>query len=69
MNNPTPAYDSDALNWRKSTFSGDAGCVEIADLPGGGRAMRDSKLPNSPVLEFTGPEFRAFVRGVHAGEF
>ncbi|MCY7342578.1 MAG: DUF397 domain-containing protein [Pseudonocardia sp.] len=60
------------LEWRKSSFSGGNGgdCVEIADLPGGGRAVRDSKLGDtSPILHFTPTEWTAFIAGVHAGEF
>ena len=36
---------SDNLTWRKSSFSGGQGgdCVEVAELPDGGRAVRDSK--------------------------
>jgi hypothetical protein len=65
------AADDDSLTWVKSSFSGSGGtCVEVAELPEGGRAIRDSKLGDaSPILRFTGPEFRAFVRGVAAGEF
>ena len=60
----------DMLNWRTSTFSGQGNtCVEVADLPDGGRALRDSKDPQSPVLTFTGAEWDAFVKGVQAGEF
>jgi hypothetical protein len=59
------------LNWHKSTFSGQGNsCVEVADLPGNGRAVRDSKLgDDSPVLTFNAAEWDAFTRGVGAGEF
>ncbi|WP_329275866.1 DUF397 domain-containing protein [Streptomyces sp. NBC_01451] len=52
-----------ALNWRKSTFSGGAegnACVEIADL----RirvAVRDSKEPARGTLTFPAGAFSAFV--------
>jgi hypothetical protein len=60
----------DMLNWRKSSFSGQGNtCIEIADLPDGGRAMRDSKDPQSPVLTFNADEWAAFLKGVKAGEF
>jgi hypothetical protein len=56
--------------WRKSTRSGnDNACVEVADLDGGGRAVRDSKDPNGPVLSFTPAEWAAFTAGVRGGEF
>jgi Domain of unknown function (DUF397) len=57
-------------DWRKSSFSnGSSGCVEIADLPAGGKAVRDSKLgDDGPVLTFTAHEWACFVAGVRAGE-
>ncbi len=49
-------------NWQKSSYSGDQGnCVEVAALPDGGRAVRDSKDPDGPVLRFTHEEWRAFL--------
>jgi Domain of unknown function (DUF397) len=61
------------LMWRKassSTIRSDDGCVEVADLPDGGRALRDSKLGDaSPILEFTAHEWACFTDGVKAGEF
>lgn len=58
------------LSWRKSSFSGDSGCVELAGLPNGGVALRDTKLGDkSPVLNFTPKEVKTFLQGLHAGEF
>ena len=58
------------LAWRKATASGNNGCVELAPLPDGGIAVRDSKLgDDSPILQFDQHEFTSFVRGVRAGEF
>lgn len=58
------------LTWRKSAKSGAQGqCVEVADLPGGGRAVRDSKDPDGPVLRFTADEWNAFLAGVRSGEY
>lgn len=59
------------LIWRKSTHSGTNGgdCVEVADLPDGGRAVRDSKNPQGPVLSFTPSEWQAFTAGVRDGQF
>ncbi len=62
------------LRWRKSSFStGETNggeCVEIAELPEGGVAVRNSTLGDaSPVVHYTRAELRAFVLGVKAGEF
>jgi uncharacterized protein DUF397 len=58
------------LNWRTSSFTDNGTCVEVADLPDGGRLVRDTKLGDaSPVLQYTAAEWRAFVAGVKAGEF
>jgi len=56
--------------WRKSSYSGNGGnCVEVADLPGGRAAVRDSKHPDGPVLSFTRAEWEAFLAGARDGEF
>ncbi|OHV63468.1 DUF397 domain-containing protein [Pseudofrankia sp. BMG5.36] len=59
------------LAWRKSSHSAGNGgeCVEVAALPDGGRAVRDSKDPEGPVLRFTAAEWRAFLAGARDGEF
>ncbi|ANY08225.1 DUF397 domain-containing protein [Pseudonocardia sp. HH130630-07] len=64
--------DETGLVWRRSSLSNGNGgnCVEVADLPDGGRALRDSKDQGTgPVLRFTPAEWRAFVLGVRDGEF
>jgi hypothetical protein len=60
-----------SLAWRKSTRSGGQGanCVEVAELPDGGVAVRDSKDPDGPKLTFTPAEWQAFIGGVKDGEF
>ena len=63
------AVDLSAAEWRKSSFSnGGEQCVEIADLPGGGVALRDSKNPSLPALRYTIDEWDAFRKGVIAGD-
>ena len=58
------------LTWRKAKASQSNGnCVEVAPIPGGGVAVRDSKDPDGPVLRFTAAEWAAFAEGVAAGEF
>ncbi|MBB5778537.1 DUF397 domain-containing protein [Nonomuraea jabiensis] len=60
-----------AATWRKSTRSGPDGgnCVEVAELSGGRRGVRDSKSPTGPALVFTSGEWDAFINGVRNGEF
>ena len=43
------------LAWKKSSYSSATGgnCVEVAALPNGGRAIRDSKNPNDGMLLLT----------------
>ena len=57
--------------WRKSTRSGSDGgnCVEVAELSGGRRGVRDSKNPAGPALVFTAGEWDALIEGVKNGEF
>ena len=54
--------------WRKSTFSGLNGCVEIAVLDGQ-IGVRDSKDRNGPILLFTHIEWNSFLNGVKDGQF
>jgi hypothetical protein len=57
-------------NWEKASYSNAGGnCVEVGKLPDGGRAVRDSKDPDGPVLRFTPAEWAAFTAGVRDGEF
>jgi hypothetical protein len=57
--------------WYKSSYSSGQGgaCVEVADLDGGARAVRDSKDPNGATLMFTDTEWLAFTAGIRAGQF
>jgi len=50
------------LTWKKSTYSGSQGnCVEVANMPGGGRAVRDSKNADGAVLRFDARQWQAFL--------
>ncbi|MGO9079791.1 MAG: DUF397 domain-containing protein [Streptosporangiaceae bacterium] len=57
--------------WIKSSLSGPTGgnCVEVAFLPDGTIAMRNSRHPDGPSLVFTRAEWDAFLGGARDGEF
>jgi Domain of unknown function (DUF397) len=68
--NGMPAALMGGIIWRKSHFSNPSGnCVELAELPDGRVAMRNSRDPEGPALIYTRCEADAFVRGVKSGEF
>jgi hypothetical protein len=54
--------------WRKSSYSGVNGCVEVAFVDGH-IMIRDSKDQQGPILVFTPTEWTAFLSGVRSGEF
>jgi hypothetical protein len=56
--------------WRKSRRSNPSGnCVELARLPAGRVAVRNSRHPAGPILICTHDEIAAFVRGAKDGHF
>jgi hypothetical protein len=56
--------------WTKSSHSNATGnCVEIAELPGGHVAIRNSRDPQGPALIYTRDEIAAFVAGARGGDF
>lgn len=69
VENGVPA-DKLGLAWRKSKASNPSGaCVEVAALPEGGIAVRNSRHPSGPALIYTRAEIAAFLAGAKAGEF
>jgi hypothetical protein len=68
--NGMPATGLGDINWLKSKHSNPSGnCVEVACLPGGEIAMRNSRFPGGPVLLYTQAEVAAFLAGAKDGEF
>jgi len=69
-NGMSAAQFGDAVQWRKSTASNPSGnCVEMAELPDGSVAMRNSRYPAGPALVYTRAEVAAFLAGARNGEF
>ncbi len=61
--------ESGDLVWRKSSFSGVNGCIEVAPLGQGRLALRDSKNPDDGFFVYNAHEWQSFLLGVRAGEF
>ncbi|WP_324605565.1 DUF397 domain-containing protein [Streptomyces niger] len=57
---PTPHRGHPAVHRKASASAGEKDCVEVAELPHGARAVRDSKNPEREPLRFTASEWAAF---------
>jgi Domain of unknown function (DUF397) len=55
--------------WITSRACNNSACVQVAHLPGGMVAVRDSKDTTKAAHLFDSEEWAAFVTGVKAGEF
>lgn len=68
--NGMPAGELQAVTWRKSQRSNSSGnCVELAALPAGGFAVRNSRDPQGPALVYTHAEIEALILGAKDGDF
>lgn len=68
--NGMPAETLDGARWQKALRSNSQGnCVEIAELPGGRIAVRNSRHPDGPALIYTRPEIEALILGAKDGDF
>ncbi|MFH8617500.1 DUF397 domain-containing protein [Streptomyces sp. NPDC017979] len=68
--NGIPATALAAVTWTKSSHSNATGnCVELAGLPDGSVAIRNSRDPQGPALIYTRDEVVAFLAGARGGEF
>jgi Domain of unknown function (DUF397) len=58
------------LVWQKSGRSNPSGnCVEMAELPDGDIAIRNSRDPHGAVLVYSRAEIEAFIGGAKDGDF
>lgn len=64
---PAESIEATWVKSRKSTANGQ--CVELAALPEGRIAMRNSTDPGGPALVFEAAEIDAFLDGAKQGEF
>ncbi|MGH8895989.1 MAG: DUF397 domain-containing protein [Egibacteraceae bacterium] len=70
MYNGMPATQLSGARWQKSSYSKCEGnCVEMAKLPTGEVALRNSRDPDGPVLIYTRAEVEALIRGAKQGDF
>lgn len=70
IDNGVQASGIEGAEWRKSRRSNPSGnCVELAVLPDGSIAVRNSRHPAGPALIYTPQEFSAFVLGAKDGDF
>jgi hypothetical protein len=68
--NGMPSSGVPGADWRKSRHSNPEGsCVELAPLPDGRVALRNSRYDHGPALIYTSAEIVAFLRGAKDGEF
>jgi hypothetical protein len=62
-------HDTSGAAWITSRACNNSACVQVAHLPGGMVAVRDSKDTARAAHVFDSAEWAAFVAGVKAGEF
>jgi hypothetical protein len=67
--NGMSAADLEGVVWRKSRLSNSQGaCVEMARLPGGEVAVRNSRDPDGPALIYPAAAIRALLDGARDGD-
>ncbi len=68
--NGIPAAGLPDARWQKSRLSTSSGnCVEMATLPAGQVAVRNSRHPTGPALIYTRAEIAALIQGAKDGDF
>jgi len=70
IHNGVPATQLPGVKWQKSRRSNSQGnCVEMAELPTGEIAVRNSRFPDGPALVYTRAEIEALILGAKDGDF
>lgn len=70
IDNGMPTTELGGVAWQKSSYSTSQGnCVEMAALPTGEVAVRNSRHPEGPALVYTRPEIEALILGAKDGDF
>ncbi|MEU7183208.1 MULTISPECIES: DUF397 domain-containing protein [Streptomyces] len=70
LGNGVQASAIPGVTWIKSRMTMQEGqCVELAVLPDGRTAVRNSRHPDGPALVYTKEEMIAFFDGVKKNEF
>jgi len=68
--NGVPSTDLPRVTWQKGRISHHTGnCVELAGLPTGQIAVRNSRYPRGPALIYTRAEIAALIQGAKDGDF
>ena len=68
--NGMPSSSLPDADWQSSQHGEpQAAQVEMAALPGGTIAMRNSRYPGGPALIYTHAEIEAFIAGAKDGDF
>jgi hypothetical protein len=68
--NGMPASSLVEVEWAASRHGESrAACAQMATLPSGSIAMRNSRDPDGPALVYTHAEIEAFIAGAKDGEF
>jgi hypothetical protein len=62
-------FDVANAMWITSRACNNSACVQVAHLPGGSVAVRDSKDTAKPAHIFDSAEWAAFIAGVKSGDF
>jgi hypothetical protein len=59
--------ETGSLRWRKSSYSPNTNCVELAELPDGTIAIRNSNHPDAGTLTFPRPAIAAWITAAKSG--